>query len=129
MEIPAQVLYQLRQASYSLASTGPLYNGIEGLDKVAMLKKLGLALSTISEIDESICNLQPELIADQWKLINQDKEAYDAERKKLHDAMEAEESGNFELAKKLFHEIETSSKIQDYRIKAQAGLYRINAAS
>jgi hypothetical protein len=129
MEASETILNLLRLASNSLVSTGSLYKEIEGLDKDAMLKKLGSALGTILEIDETICNLEPELTADQKKLINQDINAFDAEVRKLEFALRAEESGNFDLAKELFTEIETSSQIRDYREKAQAGLYRINAAS
>ena len=129
MDTSCRILHLIRLASNSLGSTGPLYRDVEGLDKDVMLKALGTALSAIFEIDEAICKIQPELTADQWKLINQGKEAFDAEFEKLADAMEAEESGDLGSAKALFREIECSSQIEDNRTRAQAGLYRIDAKS
>lgn len=126
METSSKILHLIRLASTSLGSTGPLYRDLEGLDKDKMLKKLGLALSTIFEIDEAICKVQPELTTDQWKLISEDKDAFNAEFEKLVDAMEAEKKGDLNRAKLLFTQIESSSVIEDNRTRAQAGLYRIN---
>lgn len=129
MDTSSKILHLIRLASTSLGSTGPLYRDVEGLDKDVMLKTLGKALSAIFEIDQAICKIHPELTADQWKLINQDKDAFEAEFEKLADAMEAEELGDLAAAKMLYAEIERASQIEDNRTRAQAGLYRIHAES
>ncbi|PMN74155.1 hypothetical protein [Enterovibrio norvegicus] len=125
MDSSEKILHLIRLASNSLSSTGPLYRNVEGLDKEVMLKAVGKALSSIFEIDDAICKLRPALTADQWKLINQDKDAFDAEFEKLDAAMEVEASGNLGTAQALFSDIESSSQIEDNRIRAQASLYRI----
>lgn len=129
MEPSERILRLLRLATTSLGSTGPLYREVEGLDNDAMLMKLGEALTKLFDIDQAVCKLHPDLTADQWKLITQDKEAFDAEFEKLACAMEAEEAGNFVTAKKLFTELNEGSQIEDNRVRSQAGLYRINEKS
>ncbi|MBE1275439.1 hypothetical protein [Enterovibrio baiacu] len=125
MDSSEKILHLIRLASNSLSSTGQLYQNVEGLNKEVMLKAVGNALSNMFEIDDAICKLRPSLTADQWKLINQDKDAFDAEFEKLNTAMEAEASGNLDTAQALFSDIESSSQVEDNRIRAQAGLYRI----
>ncbi|PMN87392.1 hypothetical protein [Enterovibrio norvegicus] len=128
MDSSEKILHLIRLASNSLSSTGPLYQNVEGLNKEVMLKAVGKALSSIFEIDDAICKLRPALTADQWKLINQDKDAFDAfdaEFEKLNAAMEAEATGNLGTAQALFSDIESSSQVEDNRVRAQAGLYRI----
>ncbi|PML82127.1 hypothetical protein [Enterovibrio norvegicus] len=125
MDSSEKILHLIRLASNSLSSTGSLYRHVEGLNKEVMLKAVGKALSSIFEIDDAICKLRPALTADQWKLINQDKDAFDAEFEKLNAAMEAEATGNLGTAQALFSDIESSSQVEDNRVRAQAGLYRI----
>ncbi|MEZ9525143.1 hypothetical protein [Enterovibrio norvegicus] len=125
MDSSEKILHLIRLASNSLSSTGPLYRHVDGLEKEVMLKAVSKALSSIFEIDDAICKLRPALTADQWKLINQDKDAFDAEFEKLNAAMEAEATGNLGTAQALFTDIESSSQVEDNRVRAQAGLYRI----
>jgi hypothetical protein len=127
MEASKKISQLIHIATNALGETGPLYKEVSGLDREKSLKTLGKALMTIWEIRDSICELHPELISDQWKLINQDEEAFKAEGELMQKAEAAEQEGNFQLAKKLYKQIEAESKIQDYRIFSQAGLYRVSA--
>ena len=127
MDNSKKILHLIRLSATLLSETGPLYKEIENLDKNLMLKKLGNALSNLFEIDQAVCGLEPELVSDQWKLINNNKEKYRAEFNKLDDAIQAENDNNLQLAKKLFDEILESTEIKDNKIRAQAGLYRINS--
>ena len=127
MDNSKKILHLIRLSATLLSETGPLYKEIKNLDKNLMLKKLGNALSNLFEIDQAVCGLEPELVSDQWKLINNNKEKYRAEFNKLDDAIQAENDNNLQLAKKLFDEILESTEIKDNKIRAQAGLYRINS--
>jgi len=129
MDIPQKILRLVRTGASSIASTGPLYKEVAGLDKDELVSKLGQALMLLSDIDDAIIELHPDMVADQRKLIEEDPAAFDAEYDKLDCAIEAENSGGFEEAKRLFSEIEDSSKIEDNRVRAQAGLYRVCSKS
>jgi len=116
----------LRLATLALGETGPLFRDVIGLEKSQALKSLGNALCSIREISSALYTLYPALIADQEKLLTQDQQEFHREASRLREAYDAEKNGAMEQAKTLFETIASESAIRDYRIHAQAGLYRIS---
>ena len=116
----------LRLATLALGEAGPLFRDVLGLEKAQALKSLGHALCSIREISSELYKLHPDLIADQEKLLTLDQQAFHREACRLREAYDAEKNGAAEQAKALFETVASESVIRDYRIHAQAGLYRIS---
>ncbi len=127
MDTSKKLLHLVRLAASSLALTGPLYKNVDGLDTEYVRERLGKALATIFDIDKAMCDVLPKLTSDEWKLICQDKESFKAEMERLDSALAEEALENVDVAEKLFAEIESSTPIEDNRVRAQAGLYRLSS--
>ena len=128
MDTSKKISKLLQLATHALTETGHLYKDVEGLDREKSLKALGTTLVSIAVIRDSISALHPELASDIWVLINQNESAFKAEETLMQEAENAEQSGNISLAIELYKTIEAQSKIRDYRIYAQSGLYRVGAS-
>ena len=93
-----------------------------------LLGKLVIGLDWIGELkdfEDKICDLYPDKTSDSWRLIQEDKIAYNKEYEDLYEAMDMEHKGNIEKAIELYKSIELNSKIEQNVTWAQAGLYRL----
>jgi hypothetical protein len=125
MDVVDKVLHLLRLASGTLGYSGHMYKEIDGLDRKQTIRKIGGWIGELKDFEDKICDLYPDKTSDSWRLIQEDKIAYDKEYEDLYEAMNMEDKGNVEKAIELYKSIELNSKIEQNVTWAQAGLYRL----
>lgn len=125
MDVADKVLHLLRLASGTLGYSGHMYKEIEGLDRKKTVRQIGGWIGEIKDLEDKVCELYPDKTSDSWKLIQNDRVAYDKEYENLYDAMGMEDQGKVKEAIELYKVIESNSKIEQNVTWAQAGLYRL----
>lgn len=95
------------------------------IDTKKNLYRVGHAINSLWEIREQIYAVNPELKQDFVSEFERDENRYDAMSELYSSAWQAEESGQFGEAERLYKELLQQSNYGHFRRLAEAGLYRV----